>query len=578
MKKFIQTFLFLFCFGIISNAQVKVTLSVNVSNETVDATGVHVAGNWDPANEWNPPANPMTDMGNGIWSIDITVAENSTFEYKFLLGNDWGLGNEGLNDKAGCIVGNGNTNRILTVGTSDFEVSTVCYNSCGACVGPDEQAVTFKVDLSAEAVINDPVYLSGSFPEMWNEAYVLTDENNDNIFTGTFVFPKGDYEYKFRNGADGWESVPSECASNGNRALTLGDEELFLDAVCINKCGPCVAVNTLNVTLQLDMTNVKATTGISPDGVSVAGDFQSAAGFGGNWSPGNVILTDDNDDNIYEISFTLPEGEYAFKYLNGNAWGTEESVPQECVKPGSGDRLMVIAGDDGANVTIGPFCFSSCEGVCPELKDPVNVTFRVDMTNEFVSAEGLYVAGDFLEGAKWDRDSLKMTETLPGLWEASVMVRPGNKYAYLFVNNGMTSGDETFDFLTNGCGVDNGFGGSNRLLDLTNLETDTVVTAFIFNSCDESSIIIANKELEYANELRVYPSPVNDVVNIDFGSYANQGHKIELYTITGNLVATTSISKNKVQSIDMSSFQAGMYFARILNENAQSTTVKLIKQ
>lgn len=578
MKKTLQTMILLlmavgFAFG-----QVKVTVSVNVSNETVDASGVHVAGNWDPANEWNPSAFPMNDMGNGIWELDLTVAEGATFEYKFLLGNDWSLGNEGLNDKSGCIVGNGNTNRILSVESMDMSMSTVCYNSCGACVGAGQTAVTFKVDLSQEGVVNSPIYVSGSFPEMWNEAYTLRDDNKDLVYSTTLVLDQGDYNFKYRNGANGWESVPAGCAENDNRKVSVGADEVFLDVVCINKCETCVAVNTINVKIQVDMTNVKLTTGISANGVSIAGDFQSAAGLGGNWSPGTILLTDDNNDNVYEIDMTLPEGDYQFKFLNGNAWGTEESVPVECQNPGSTNRLMSISGAQGSDVTVGPFCYSSCDGACPALKEPVNVTFKVDMSNEFLAAEGLFISGDFIEGAKWDKDSIKMEETsISGIYAVTYSIRPGSKYVYKYFNNGMDSGQETGDFIAGGCGVDNGFGGSNRELDLKDVDSDITVTTFVFNSCDISLLdeIVA---LPYAENIKTFPNPTSNAINFDFGSNVNLAHSIEIYSLTGQKLISTLSMNNQVIKVNIEDIQNGLYFARITNERGEISTIKFIKE
>ncbi|HMR44011.1 MAG TPA: carbohydrate-binding module family 20 domain-containing protein, partial [Saprospiraceae bacterium] len=105
MKNLLSIILLTLLTGFAYAQQVNVTLSVDVTNETVDPSGVHVAGNWDPNATWNPAAFPMTQSGN-MWNITIQVEANSTFEYKFLLGDDWSKGNEGLDSEAGCVVGN----------------------------------------------------------------------------------------------------------------------------------------------------------------------------------------------------------------------------------------------------------------------------------------------------------------------------------------------------------------------------------------------------------------------------------------------------------------------------------------
>ena len=101
------------------------------------------------------------------------------------------------------------------------------------------------------------------------------------------------FQYKFINGGvvGSWEPVPSACAVNQNREVIISGNTT-IPVVCFSKCDPCLNnVDTVKVTLRVDMTN--ETTG---DTVSVAGDFQLAAGFSGDWTPGTTVLTDANMD------------------------------------------------------------------------------------------------------------------------------------------------------------------------------------------------------------------------------------------------------------------------------------------
>src|ERR1044071_2653888 len=87
-----------------------------------------------------------------------------------------------------------------------------------------------------------------------------------------------------------------------------------------------VASAQFTVTFQVDM-NTQASIA---DTVSVAGNFQVAAGFPSDWTPGATRLTDTDQDGIYTLDVTLPAGTYEYKFLNGAAWGTDESVPGSC--------------------------------------------------------------------------------------------------------------------------------------------------------------------------------------------------------------------------------------------------------
>ena len=75
----------------------------------------------------------------------------------------------------------------------------------------------------------------------------------------------------------------------------------------------------VNVTLNVDMSNVT----VSENGVHVAGSFQG-------WDPAATPLTDEDGDGVYSVVVDMSgvtDETVFFKYLNGNSWGTDESVP-----------------------------------------------------------------------------------------------------------------------------------------------------------------------------------------------------------------------------------------------------------
>lgn len=119
------------------------------------------------------------------------------------------------------------------------------------------------------------------------------------------------------------------------------------------------------LTLSVDMTLET----VSANGVHVAGNFQAAAGFPGDWDPSTTQLLDADGDGIYEVSVSVPDGTYQYKFINGNAWGSDESVPSACgVDDGGGNinREVAVAG----NTSVSADCFAAC-GACPTGAVPV---------------------------------------------------------------------------------------------------------------------------------------------------------------------------------------------------------------
>ena len=68
-------------------------------------------------------------------------------------------------------------------------------------------------------------------------------------------------------------------------------------------------------------------------------------------------------------------------------------------------------------------CYNSCEAGCVENPDPADVTFRVDMTEEEVSATGVWAIGNFTNPT-WQAGGLQMTDDdMDGVYEVTVNTR-----------------------------------------------------------------------------------------------------------------------------------------------------------
>ncbi|MFK7949589.1 MAG: hypothetical protein AB8G11_18500 [Saprospiraceae bacterium] len=114
----------------------------------------------------------------------------------------------------------------------------------------------------------------------------------------------------------------------------------------------------VNITFQVDMTGQT----ISADGVHIAGSLNG-------WSTTANPLTHQGG-NLYAVTIALTANTtYEFKYLNGNAWGTEEDVPLACENSNE-NRAFDIA-DLGSSIDLPMYDF----GTCTETVVPVELTF-----------------------------------------------------------------------------------------------------------------------------------------------------------------------------------------------------------
>lgn len=213
----------------------------------------------------------------------------------------------------------------------------------------------------------------------------------------------------------------------------------------------------VDITFRVDMSGLT----ISPDGVHVAGDLNG-------WSTTDNQLTDQGD-SIYMATVSLEPGrDIQYKYLNGNAWGTEEAAPGNCTVGGNNRIFTVAATAD----TLDLVPFNSCAAMV----EKKHVIFQVDMSNETPSGDGIHVAGNFVA---WDPGVATMTDLGNGIYEyradvlASILT-----LQYKYVNGNAWGGEEG---IPEGCKN----GDNNRFLALSG---DTVVLpTYVFGSCDTTA-------------------------------------------------------------------------------------------
>ncbi|UYZ59748.1 alpha-amylase family glycosyl hydrolase [Hymenobacter latericus] len=215
---------------------------------------------------------------------------------------------------------------------------------------------------------------------------------------------------------------------------------------------------------------------VAASGVHVAGNFQAAAGFGSDWNPATTLLTDADNDQIYEVTVDVPAGQYLYKFVNGNSWSGAEQPGAACGVPdGAGNvNRQVSLGGTAYRVPAVPF------GGCATL-----VQFQVNMRGQTVTRAGVHVVGNFqtLAGysANWDPTSIPLTDNNgDGIYEAQVALPAPMRFQYRFVNGATLAGAEQ---VPAACGTDDGTGTLARVFEAT-AATNTVPPA-CFGTCQD---------------------------------------------------------------------------------------------
>ena len=515
-----------------------VTFNVDMNNYGASFGFVNVAGTW---NEFCADCNQMTDEDeDGIWSTTIILPVGENYRYKFQV-DSW-ADQEDLapgDDPVGpCVVKQGGfTNRDLDVAGSDpIALDAVCWGSCFACIGTEDVAgctdsaaanyndaatandgtclydVTFSVNMSEYPLAaQDSVFVNGSFNGYCGGCNAMLDEDEDGIYMTTIQLATDYYEYKYTVNA--WSAEENlagagACVTENfgftNRVLQLFSNQ-SQDLVCWNSCADCEGGGDINGCTDSAAVNY-SDLATSDDGsceypVTFVVDMNEYAGtyamvnLNGNfagWCGNCIEMTDENSDNVYEVTVNLTVGVIEYKFTV-DGWTDQETFAEgtSCTSTIDGFTNRTI--DVTGAASLDAVCWNSCyacdvatgctdEGalnyddtaIADDGSCSYEVTLRLDMSTSAISEAGVHVAGAF-QG--WDPGTTPMSTPGLDLYEYTVQLNNGS-YQYIFINGNAWEGQETVQAE---CGVDNGQGGLNR--EFTVAGSNMVIDVVCFGSC-----------------------------------------------------------------------------------------------
>ena len=208
----------------------------------------------------------------------------------------------------------------------------------------------------------------------------------------------------------------------------------------------------------------------------------------------------------------------------------------------------------------------------------VQVTFRVDLSDETVSSSGVHVAGDF---QNWSPNTTALTDDDgDGIYEVTVGVNGGATVNYKFVNGNDWGQNECGDG-TSGCGdcgVDDGFNGHNRQYVIPSGIFGYLLPAYKYNSCELTAEATNTQEaISTIKGIEISPNPFSSTTRVIIENPTFVGHELIITDIAGKVVQNYYDVRNVVE-IDRQNLDAGMYLVILKNDAGESLTRKLMVQ
>ena len=245
-------------------------------------------------------------------------------------------------------------------------ISLIIFFSASAIFGLQSQKVdvTFRVNMENEEVSQNGVHIAGTFqedagfPSNWDPGSTkLFDLNGNNIYETTLSLTPGTYLYKYVNG-NVWQDkpeLPSPLCSvhdgngNYNRSLSILELDTILPVMTFDSC-QSIVIFSLKVPSDIQDDDI----------VSVSGSFQSDNNLGSDWQTNIIRMTDENGDNVYEVSLNIKEGVYNYIYSIGNAPSTYEILPSNCGQTINGNQYRQLE-VNGGTTKLSTDIFGACE-------------------------------------------------------------------------------------------------------------------------------------------------------------------------------------------------------------------------
>lgn len=340
----------------------------------------------------------------------------------------------------------------------------------------------------------------------------------------------------------------------GVTGATAGTKTYYWDDVEFVTSAP-TNPGKVNITFSVDVRNLNLS---ATDTVTLNGTFNGWCGLCNK-------LTNIPGTKIWTSTLALDtSAEIEYKFTIGN-WASQEMLSSSlpCTKT-TGNFTNRVYQVGKTNDTLPLVCWESCTN-CESSPVKTAVTFRVDMEKYNLNAgDTVTLNGTFNGWCGACTPMMNISGTK--IYYATLMLDKDSTYEYKYSIGNWTK-QETLTSAMPCTKTTSGF--TNRVATISNLNDSLPLVCW--ESCAPCELTgIAN--ISNNNEVRVYPNPANGFINIDLNKNNANFNSIELFSMTGNLISTTPVTKgNNEITLSTEGLNAGLYLLVCKGEHAVST-------
>ena len=198
-----------------------------------------------------------------------------------------------------------------------------------------------------------------------------------------------------------------------------------------------------------------------------------------------------------------------------------------------------------------------------------DVTFQVDMNQEDISPDGVFIAGgfsDFMNVAMDDADA-------DGIYTVTLALEDNTMYTYKFKN-----GNDGWENINTSIG-DNCTTGDFADRFINTGDTDTTVDVVCFGYCVTCDLVDVD-ELTFAQSVDLFPNPTDGQLQVRINlPEAVDGLRLRVSSILGSTLIDRQLGNLSQynEQIDLSTFPAGTYVVTLTNGSLQVNRKVVVK-